>query len=118
MIRFEQKAGEVDISPLGAPILILKLLETTVTVTFYTNNEPHIHMSGFLPTVGHVKLALEALIHIREKFDSLGYDKIFSLCPDTDSKTKRFFELLGFTPTIIYETQAGTRLIKFEMETT
>ena len=54
---------------------------------------------------------------IKKKFNKLGYDKLYTLIKDTDIKSKKLVVLMGFLPSIIYETPIGVRMIKYSMET-
>lgn len=117
--RWIQDEGEIDIQCMTEPKVLLETPLVVFTLVFYTNNEPHITFTSHKKkSIEVMKYAMRALVAIREKFDSMGYDKIFSLVLDDDQPAKQKLEWLGFYPTIIYDSPGGIRYIKYEMETT
>jgi len=116
--RWVQKDGEVNITRLSHPIQILDTPFAKVSISMYSNNEPHLHLTEIKrlssDAIKYAKIGIE---EIKKKFNSLGYDKIYTLIKDTDTQSKRLMLLLGFEPKIIYEDVVGVKFIKHEMET-
>ncbi len=116
--RWIQKDGEIDIELLSPPVPLVETEWGKATVSFYSNNEPHIHLTEIRAvSADAIKHARAGMEEIKAHFHSLGYDKIYTLIKDTDIQSKRLVALLGFEPKIIYEDAVGTRYIKHDMET-
>ena len=118
MERFKQSDEEINIVCLSDPITILTTPLADVVLQFYSNNEPHIHLTNIkkvsADAITYARIGIE---EIKKKFDKLGYDKIYTLIKDTDIKGKKLMALMGFFPSIIYETPIGVRMIKYSVET-
>lgn len=118
MESFIQEEGMVDIVCLSEPEIIIKTDIADVTLTLYSNNEPHIHLINIKKVSKEaIEFAKEGLEEIKKKFNELGYDKIYTLIKDTDTQSKRLMSLVGFIPKVIYETDVGIKYIKYDMET-
>ena len=117
--RWLQDEGEIDLQCVAAPITILETPLLVVTVSFWTNNEPHLNFIALKETsIEVMKFSKRALVGVLAKFDALGYDKVFILIAENDEDTIKKASWLGFVPNIIYDTPLGIRFIKYEMETT
>ena len=89
-----------------------------ITLTFYTNNEPHLNFTAVKSkSIEVMKFIKRALKELLTKFDELGYDKVYVLVAEDDEPTIQKTEWLGFTPKLIYDSPFGLRYIKYEMET-
>jgi len=118
MERLVQEEGEVDITRLSHPYPLLDTDFGKVSVSFYSNNEPHLHLTEIKMLSGDaIKYAREVMVEVKDKFHLLGYDKLYTLIKDTDTQSKRLMLLLGFVPRVIYEDKVGVRYIKHDMET-
>lgn len=117
--RWIQDTGEVPIICIGKPRHLLSTPIFDVAVQFYSNNEPHIHLqSNFKEVTGDViKFCKMVMKELCDKFNSLGYDRLYTLVPETDIQTGRIMVLVGFIPEIIYQDDIGRKSIKYYMET-
>lgn len=116
--RWLQDKGEIEIQCVAAPLVIVEHPLLVITVSFWTNNEPHLNFLSFKgSSIEVMKFSKRALLEILVKFDDLGYDRVFILVSENDKATIRKVDWLGFVPNIIYDSPLGIRLIKYEMET-
>ena len=113
-----QEGGEVDIVCLEEARTILITPLADLTVTMYSNNEPHIHLANIKRvSVDAIAYAKESMIEVRAYFNKLGYGKIYTMLKETDKRSEKLVMLMGFVPKIIYEDPIGTVMIKYDMET-
>lgn len=118
MERFIQESGMVDIVCLSSPIRLLETYAVDVDVVFYTNNEPVLCLSAVKQiTPSSMRDILDGMVLVRKKFYDMGYDKIFSITKETDTKGNKLARMIGFIPSVYYEDNVGTRYIKNEMST-
>lgn len=116
--RWIQDDGEIDIQCLLAPIVIVEHPLAIITLTFYTNNEPHLNFTAVKgKSIEVMKFTKRALKELLTKFDELGYDKVYVLVAEDDKATIQKTEWLGFTAKLIYDSPIGLRYVKYEMET-
>ena len=116
--RFLQEEGEVDIVCLTDPIQILDTYAVNVSVSFYSNNEPHIHFDEIKKMSSSVmKDIISGMRDVLKKFDEMGYDKVFTLNKKGDVKRNKISTIVGFKPIVYYKAQVGTEYIKYEMST-
>ena len=116
--RWIQDDGEIDIQCVTTPMIIVESDLAIITLTFYTNNEPHLNFTAVKgKSIEVMKFTKRAFKEIRAKFHELGYDKVYVLVAEGDEATVQKTEWLGFTPKLIYDTPFGLKYVKYEMET-
>ena len=116
--RFPQEEGLVDIIRLTEPIRILETYAVDVSVSFYSNNEPHIHLENVkVITPSSIKEIISGMRDVLKKFDKMGYDKVFTLLRSGDKKSDKLISVIGFTPIVYYSDGIGSKYTKYEMRT-
>lgn len=116
--RFIQEEGAVDIMCLTEPITILDTEHATVSVKFYSNNEPHIHIDRIKTlSAGSMKAAISGMREVLKKFNAMGYDKVYTLLHTGDTKSDKLISMIGFKPIIYYADPVGRKFTKYEMRT-
>ena len=116
--RWIQDDGEIDIQCISAPFVVVESDLATITLTFYTNNEPHLNLTTFKSSsIEVMKFTKRAVKGIKAKLHELGYDKVYVLIAEGDEDAVKKIEWLGFIPKLVYDTPFGLRYVKYEMET-